>query len=261
LLAGDLRAADAWLPIAAETAESLESPIERNLVGLERARLLIARGEAETAGSILEECVVGFDRLGLLPMRASAIDMLAKLHDSAVASRPSAVKRYIMFTDICSSTQLNRELGDEQWLRVVAEHNRVVRRRLREFDGVEVKQTGDGMFAWFSDPGRAIRCACAAVSDMERLNPSRSQEVRLRAGVSAGEPLPMDGDLYGLSIAAAARICDAAEPGRVLAGSEVVRADPDPPAFRDVGTQDLKGLESGLRLVEFDPDDAATSSR
>ncbi len=260
-LTGDVQGATTWLPVAAETAESLGSPVERSLVQLEHSRLLVREGHAEAAGPVLEECVVAFDRLGMLPMRALAIDLLARLHDSAVAGRPSAVRRYILFTDICSSTQLNRELGDERWLLVVAEHNRVVRRRLREFDGVEVKQTGDGMFAWFSDPGRAIRCACAAVSDMERMNPSRAESVHLRAGVSAGEPLPMDGDLYGLSIAEAARICDAAEPGRVLAGSDVISADPDPPAFRYVGTPELKGLEPGLRLVELDPDDSAAPLR
>ena len=255
---GDLDAAAGWLAAAESTARQLRSPVEECLTTLESASLCRARGETAAAVGFLERAVVDLDQLGMLPHRSLAVRRLSELHDEGAATRPSAVRRYLLFTDICASTQLNRELGNERWIEVVAEHNRLVRRRLRELDGVEVKQTGDGMFAWFSDPDMALRCAGSVIEDMERMNSSRPRPVHLRAGVSVGEPLPMDGDLYGLSVAAAARYCDAAGESEVVTELDVIDAAVDPPASRSIGRLELKGLGEGSQLVRIEVSPTST---
>jgi class 3 adenylate cyclase len=42
-------------------------------------------------------------------------------------------------------------------------HHELVRRQLVRYRGKEVDTAGDGFFAFFDEPARAIRCACAIV--------------------------------------------------------------------------------------------------
>ena len=86
---------------------------------------------------------------------------------------PERVVRTVLFTDIVGSTEHATRLGDRRWRDLLEAHHAVVRRNLERFGGVEVDTAGDGFFAVFDGPARAIRCA-TAVRDEVAGSASRS---------------------------------------------------------------------------------------
>ena len=94
---------------------------------------------------------------------------------------PESILTTILFTDIVGSTERARELGDRGWRDLLQQHNAAVRRELGRFRGVERDTAGDGFFATFDGPARAIRCAQAIIDATTALG------LELRAGVHTGE--------------------------------------------------------------------------
>jgi len=76
---------------------------------------------------------------------------------------PDSVLATILFTDLVGSTERAAELGDRAWRDLLGKHHAVVRRELARFRGEERDTAGDGFFATFDGPARAIRAAQAIV--------------------------------------------------------------------------------------------------
>ena len=74
-------------------------------------------------------------------------------------SEPERMLATVLFTDIVDSTTKAIELGDRGWRELLERHNALVRRELLRHRGREVDSAGDGFFATFDGPARAIRCA------------------------------------------------------------------------------------------------------
>lgn len=150
---------------------------------------------------------------------------------------PERVLATVLFTDIVDSTRLATELGDRRWRELLEDHQRLVRERLREFEGREVKTTGDGFLAVFDGPTRAAACARAIADEM----PSLGLEVR--AGLHTGEVELMGDDVGGIAVHVAARIAALAGPREVLA-SRTVRdlAVGSGVVFDPAGRHVLKGV-------------------
>ena len=77
------------------------------------------------------------------------------------ADEPETVLATVLFTDIVGSTAKLAELGDAGWRELVERHHALVRQQLSRFRGEEVDTAGDGFFARFDGPIRAVRCAQA----------------------------------------------------------------------------------------------------
>ena len=121
----------------------------------------------------------------------------------------------VLFTDIVGSTEKLGELGNRGWSDLLAQHHALVRRQLTRFRGVEMDTAGDGFFARFDGPARAIRCAHEIVESV----PSLGLEVR--AGLHTGECELTDGKVTGIAVSIGARIAAAADGGEVLVSSTV----------------------------------------
>jgi class 3 adenylate cyclase len=120
-----------------------------------------------------------------------------------------------------------------------------VRGLLARYRGHEVDTAGDGFFATFDGPGRAIRCATAVVQNTRQLG------LQIRAGIHTGEVETINDKVGGIAVVIGARIGALAAPGQVLvsqtvkdlvAGSGLV--------FKDRGLKQLKGLPDQLRVLE-----------
>ena len=149
----------------------------------------------------------------------------------------------VLFTDVVGSTERAAELGDREWKELVEEHHRRVRGQLARFRGVEIDTAGDGFFATFDGPARAVRCATSIVAAVAPLG------IDVRAGVHTGEVETIDGKVGGLAVVIGARVGASAGPSEVLvsqtvkdlvAGSGLV--------FEDAGEHDLKGLPDPWHL-------------
>ncbi|MFQ5478828.1 MAG: adenylate/guanylate cyclase domain-containing protein [Candidatus Binatia bacterium] len=169
----------------------------------------------------------------------------------------------ILFTDIDDFTAITEKLGDEAAHSLVATHNRIVRRALRTNGGNEVKQTGDGIMAYFLSAARAIQCAIDVQAEVRELRSGPAgAPLRLAMGLNTGAPVFEDGDLYGNAVNRAARITDAARGDQIVV-AEVVRllAAGKGFAFRPLGPALLEGQSEPVPLFEVDWSAAVAPTR
>jgi len=163
------------------------------------------------------------------------------------AIEPERVLATVLFTDIVSSTSLAAELGDRRWREQLERHHALVRRQLARYGGRELDAAGDGIFASFDGPARAIRCAQAISSAVAELG------LQIRAGLHTGECEVVDGKMAGITVHLGARVASAAGPGEVLVSSTVKDLVAGSGiAFRDRGSTQLKGIPGEWRLYAVD---------
>ena len=183
----------------------------------------------------------------------SAEEVLAELEHVAVELVGGLADVHtILFTDMASSTALTEQLGDAGAQEVRRAHNEIVRGALSANGGNEIKHTGDGIMASFATASSALDSAIA----IQRGVAAHKQEypdsrLGVYVGLNAGEPIAEDDDLFGTSVNLAARICDHAEAGQILAAN-VVRelAAGKQFLFADLGETELRGFEDPVRLYE-----------
>jgi class 3 adenylate cyclase len=164
---------------------------------------------------------------------------------SAAETAPDAdrVLATVMFTDVVGSTEHAVEIGDREWRHLVDRHHAAVRHELTRFRGREVDTAGDGFFAAFDGPARAIRCASAIRSAVDQLG------LRLRIGVHAGECERVGSGLRGVAVHIGARVGASAAPGEILVSSTVRDLVAGSGIqFEDAGRHALKGVPDDWRL-------------
>jgi class 3 adenylate cyclase len=149
----------------------------------------------------------------------------------------------VLFTDIVGSTERTAELGDTAWRELLEEHHATVRRLLARYRGTEVETAGDGFFATFDGPARAIRCAQAIREAVARLG------LKVRAGLHTGECETIAGKIGGITVIIGARIGSLAAPSEVLV-SRTVRdlVAGSGFTFEDAAEHELKGVPETWRL-------------
>jgi class 3 adenylate cyclase/alpha-beta hydrolase superfamily lysophospholipase len=165
-------------------------------------------------------------------------------------AEPETVLATILFTDIVGSTAKAAELGDRAWADLIRRHHSVVRAELGRFRGRELDTAGDGFFASFDGPVRAIRCAAAIGDGMGDLG------LEVRAGLHTGECEMVGDKLAGIAVNLGARVAAQAEAGEVLVSSTVkdLVAGSDL-VFEDRGEHELKGIPGEWRLYALDRSD------
>jgi pimeloyl-ACP methyl ester carboxylesterase len=149
----------------------------------------------------------------------------------------------ILFTDIVGSTAKAAELGDKQWRELLTDHHARVRRQLSRYRGHEIDTAGDGFFASFDGPARAIRCASAIGESVRELG------LEVRAGVHTGECEVVDGKVGGIAVHIGARVAAEAQAGEVLVSQTVKDLVAGSGlAFSERGVAELKGVPGEWRL-------------
>ncbi|MEP6972941.1 MAG: adenylate/guanylate cyclase domain-containing protein [Actinomycetota bacterium] len=149
----------------------------------------------------------------------------------------------VLFTDIVDSTATAAAMGDRAWRDVLERHHGIVRGTLGRFRGVEVDTAGDGFFATFDGPARAVRCAEHIVGAVRPL------DIEIRAGVHTGECQTIDGKLGGLGVVIGARIGSMADANDVLVSQTVKDLTAGSGlTFEDAGEHELKGVPDRWHL-------------
>jgi class 3 adenylate cyclase len=159
--------------------------------------------------------------------------------------------RTILFTDIEGSTRLTQELGDARVMALLRSHDDIVRGALLRNGGSEVKHTGDGLMAAFRSVAAAIHAAIEIQQRVAGLDQAEAGSLRVRIGIAAGEPVAEGDDLFGAAVQLAARLCQRAKPGSILAASAVRDlALGKGFRFRRVGQVRLKGFDESVTAFE-----------
>jgi class 3 adenylate cyclase len=198
------------------------------------------------AGRVAAESYLENPAMPLPPMKG-LFDAWGKPQSSEAAPRIMAV----MFTDMVGSTDMTQAKGDQAAQVIVRRHNSIVRAALNEYGGKQVKHTGDGIMASFPSPGSgveaaiAIQRACAA-------NNARfpDQELHLRIGINAGEPIQEEEDLFGATVQLAARVCAAAGTDEIVCTNVVRELSGGKGAFSSRGAVALKGFSEKMTLYQ-----------
>ncbi|GFG83891.1 adenylate/guanylate cyclase domain-containing protein [Mycolicibacter algericus] len=189
-------------------------------------------------------------------MRSSIED----LADWAEVERPDLARLtpdghvVVLFTDIEESTALNERIGDRAWVKLIARHDEMVQRTVREHAGHVVKSQGDGYMIAFARPEQAVRCAIDIQRALGRRGRKPQHPIRVRIGVHLGRSVRRGDDLFGRNVAMAARVAAAAEGAEILISGPVRDAVTDCDditvgAGRDV---ELKGFAGTHRLYAVD---------
>jgi class 3 adenylate cyclase len=227
------RARDEWQEIGApyETAQA------RMLLGIAFRH----QGDEHAATLELQAAQTTFERLGAKLDEERAKELLGRVD----------THRTFLFTDIVGSTRLLENLGDERWSKLLALHDKLVRTRIVESGGDVIKQTGDGFFASFDDPGAAIDAAVA----IQRALQSEVFAPEVRIGAHAGTAFKTGAsfsDYGGQSVHVAARIGAAAGAGEVLVSRETIDGIETSFRLSKPRAASLKGFEQPVEVVSVD---------
>jgi class 3 adenylate cyclase len=247
---------------------------------LDYAHMLVTRGrkgDRRRAAELAELAQSLFDELGMEPFLRRTEELVSRLRVRRPrVSRPSSAVqpgnkpemssvpedshgegadqslRIILVTDMVGSTNLIQRLGDAKAHQLIGMHNDIIRDCLLRHHGTEVTHTGDGIEASFQAASTAVACAVAiqrAFADLNREVPDDPMQVRI--GLNAGEPMPMEGRLFGMTVHKAFRICTRARPGQILTADVVYQLCAGKGfTFIDRGRARLKGLEGSTHLYE-----------
>jgi class 3 adenylate cyclase len=162
---------------------------------------------------------------------------------SDATREPDRVLATVLFTDIVGSTERMTELGDSGWRQLLERHHAAVRSQLARARGREIDTAGDGFFASFDGPARAVRCAKAIVEGVRELG------IEVRSGLHTGECELVDGKIGGIAVHTGARVAAHAGPGEVLVSQTVKDLVAGSGLeFEDRGVHELKGIPDEWRL-------------
>jgi class 3 adenylate cyclase len=216
--------------------------------------LVLSKDFLRVAGEAIADAIPNCEFI-VVPGRGSAIyenDHAVESIEAFLAGEqqqriPDTVLATVLFTDLVGSTERAVELGDRAWRELLEQHDAAVRRELERYRGTELDTAGDGFFARFEGPARAIACALAIMHRVSELG------LEMRAGIHTGECERVGEKIAGLAVNVGARISAAAGAGEVLvsgtvkdlvAGSGI--------EFEDRGAHRLKGVPGEWRLYAVD---------
>jgi class 3 adenylate cyclase len=177
-------------------------------------------------------------------------DPLVDATEEFLTGRPATVRgdrvlATVMFTDIVGSTKKAADQGDQRWGELVARHHEVVRTMLARYRGAEVDTAGDGFFATFDGPARAVRCAQEISAAVRPLG------LEIRAGVHTGEVQMVDGKIAGIAVVIGARVGARAGASEVLVSQTVKDLVAGSGlTFEDAGEHELKGVPDRWHLYQ-----------
>jgi adenylate cyclase len=154
----------------------------------------------------------------------------------------------VVFTDLEGFTAFTDARGDAAALALIAEHHQRAAPTVRRWKGRIVKHLGDGLLCTFPKPALGIRAALD-------LQASAPDPLRLRAGVHTGEATVTRSDVVGHVVNVAARVCEAAKGGQVLATEDAVEAATSAGGLAEVRvgrtkSRRMKGVRTPVRLCE-----------
>ena len=228
----------------------METDIREVLPAISVPTLLLHRAEWRAGGAYIAERIPNAEMVELTgtdksmyaePQIPDEIERF--LSEGRTDSAPERVLTTVLFTDMVDSTSRAAELGDRRWTALLEAHHAAVRAQLARYGGKELRGTGDGFFATFDGPARAIACAHKAVNAVAELG------LEIRAGVHTGEVEMIDRKVEGIAVHIGARIAAEARPCEVLVSS-IVRdlAAGSGIDFEERGVRLLKGVPGDWRL-------------
>ena len=158
----------------------------------------------------------------------------------------------VLFCDLVGSTALAARVGASEAERLRTRYYELLRGAIERHGGTEVKSTGDGVMAVFAGVSAAMDAGVAMQQALDQHNRSGDERMDIRVGLSTGDCTPADGDYYGEAVIQAARLCDKASAGQILATAVMgLLAPRGSYEVNPVGELELKGLPEPVATIEL----------
>jgi class 3 adenylate cyclase len=207
-----------------------------------------AGGDPEGAVLELNAAHAIFVRLGAVLDERHVTQLLADVgHRPAQPVTGDAATRTFMFTDIVKSTDLVAAMGDEAWNEVLRWHDQTLRGLIARHSGEEISHSGDGVFAGFEQPERAIECAVQIQRTLADHRRNHGFAPQVRIGLHRAAATRVGLDYHGKGVHEASRIAALAGGGEVLASWHT--AQPCTYALSEPREVSLKGIAEPVQVV------------
>lgn len=208
---------------------------------------LPVEGSRHMAQKIRGARLVEFAGPDHLPWTSDMEPVLAEIEAFVTGTRPveeaDRVLATVMFADIVDATSRAAAIGDRAWTRELEQFYGIARRQLERYRGREIDTAGDGYFATFDGPARAVRCAQTLAKEVAQLG------LTIRAGLHTGEVEVLGDKVGGIAVHIGARVASHAAPGEVVVSNTVKDLVAGSGLqFEDRGVRPLKGVPGEWRL-------------
>ncbi len=177
--------------------------------------------------------------------------MAAAAHESEFSPTHGAarVERTFAFIDLSGFTALTDQAGDTEAVSVLACFRATVRQVSSERAVRVAKWLGDGAMLVSVTREPLVE----AIIDMHHIIEDTCGGLPLRAGLAAGPVILFEGDDYiGSVVNLAARLCDLAGAGHVIAPAEIVTPAMVDILVEPVGSITVRGFEAPVDVVRLD---------
>ena len=229
-----------------------ELPYESARARLRYAEAVAAEGDLATAQRDLRAARAVFERLGAT-IDLQRVDALLGVGEAAPASPARQATKTFMFTDIVTSTDLVRLIGDEAWGSLLGWHDKELRSAFASHRGQEVNSTGDGFFVAFDEPAEAIECAVDIQRRLARHRREQGFAPLVRIGLHSAEATRHGRDYRGQGVHVAARIGAAASSEEILVSSDVLGQAPQTRfKLSEPRALTLKGVRAPIEVRAID---------
>ena len=193
-------------------------------VGVPLDRLKIMLEELNNFGLVRRSVADGETRYSVSTRGLEFLETYWKMNAflEAFEEAPTRGLAAIMFTDVVGYTRLTQK-NERNALRLLEEHQNIVRSILPKFHGREVKTIGDAFLLEFTSALEASSSAVEIQRQMRDRN-DRVQEdnrIEVRIGIHVGDVERRGEDIVGDAVNIASRIQDAAEPGGICISRQV----------------------------------------
>ena len=149
----------------------------------------------------------------------------------------------VLFTDIVGSTMLASTLGDQRWLDLLGDANRICSTQVERFGGTTIRATGDGVLAIFDSPAAAVRAAREILDQVGTLG------IGMRSGLHTGEITVEGTEIAGIGVHIASRVMDRAPNGGIAVSSTVKDLTVGSSfQYEPMGSFELKGVPGEWNL-------------
>ena len=156
----------------------------------------------------------------------------------------------VMFTDIVGYTAMSQR-DEKNALKVLENHNNMLRPIFAKHRGSEVKTIGDSFMVEFASALEATECAIDIQQMLAQANKDpKDSPIEVRIGLHLGDVIGRGNDIFGDAVNIASRIRPLAEPGGICLSEEVYSAirNKIPYQVEMVPAMSLKNIELPMNV-------------
>jgi class 3 adenylate cyclase len=175
------------------------------------------------------------------------------IQNRAIYSSQMTRKMAVMFADICGSTALYDQLGNEAALNMISRTVNLMKQEIARHKGTLIKTIGDEVMCTFPNAALAADAARAMHFAIDTRKPGGEQAIALRIGIHFGEVILKANDVFGDTVNVAARIASITRARQTMTSQELI--DVLPQKFEDkivpVTRASFRGKQDAMAVFQL----------